>query len=56
MDDSERIQVRLPITEFENAARDYPRQQCLSFYKSADFLNEYRLVDADTFIETKMKF
>lgn len=53
MDDSERIQVRLPITEFENAARDYPRQQCLAFYKSADFVNEYRLVDADTFIETK---
>jgi len=53
MDESERIQVRLPLTEFENQARDYPRQQLQSFYRSADFLAEYRVVDTD--IETKAK-
>ena len=53
MDESERLQVRLPLTEFENQARDYPRQQLQSFYRSADFLAEYRVVDTD--IETKAK-
>lgn len=45
----------MPTAQFEADSKDYERHHLLEFYRSAAFLDKYRLLDDGKMIEPKEK-
>ena len=44
LDETDRIQVKIDVRQFEAEARDHPRATLLDFYRSPEFCEKYKMV------------